>query len=44
MPIDVVKTRMQLEPARFEGQGFGAVAAAIVAEEGPLGLATGAAP
>jgi hypothetical protein len=44
VPIDVVKTRMQLEPERFKAQSFVEVARSIVAEEGVQGLASGAVP
>mmetsp|Transcript_58159 Transcript_58159/g.131784 ORF Transcript_58159/g.131784 Transcript_58159/m.131784 type:complete len:331 (-) Transcript_58159:312-1304(-) len=44
VPIDVIKTKIQLEPARFAGKGTLQVAAVLVQEEGPLSLTTGALP
>ncbi|ORX39854.1 mitochondrial carrier domain-containing protein [Kockovaella imperatae] len=42
-PVDVVKTRIQIDPA-FKGQGFLTVGRGIIAAEGPAGLLTGFGP
>ena len=41
VPLDVVKTRVQQDPARFEGLGVAGSASALVADEGIFVLARG---